>query len=170
MLQLCGGPGKGLEGCPNSFATSDPSNTKVFATPRFLDAVHVGAVKFMQGRRICSECHGILNRRGTTSSSEGGRFSLQPQCERTPRAYPPVLRPFLSVEKQRPENVSGFADIVGTSRLFCFVGVFFLKRTSIASRERQGGKQPSKEKKTRHNHRAGWQKAVPGRRTCFYLQ
>ena len=50
----------------------------------------------------------------------------------------PFWVPFLFVEKQRPENVSGFADIVGTSRLFCFVAVLFLKQTSIASHERQG--------------------------------
>ena len=127
-----------IEGCPNSFAIGEERKSQVFAKPRFLDAVDAGAFRFMQDRRICSECHNALTRRRTTSSSEGGRFSLQPQCERTPRAYPPVLRPFLSVEKQRPENVSGFADIVGTSRLFCFVAVLFLKQTSIASHERQG--------------------------------
>jgi hypothetical protein len=93
-----------------------------------------------------------------------------PQCKITPRAYPSVLAPFLFVEKQRPENVSGSVDGLGTSRLFCFVTAFFLKQTSIASRERQGRKQQSKKKKTKLNRRTGWQKGVPGRRTCNYLQ
>ena len=99
LLQLCGGPGKDFKGCPNSFAIGEERKSQVFAKPRFLDAVDAGAFRFMQDRRICSECHNALTRRGTTSSSEGGRFAVLPQCKITPRAYPSLLAPFFVCRK-----------------------------------------------------------------------